>query len=106
MSFHITPKQDPISPRNTEEKALQARRGIFRLTMENFAAASPARVNAIMAQCVLTRREHLPPEDCVQYAAMSPLFDELKPGEATPHYTFTTEPDGTGSYAVTAVRKA
>jgi hypothetical protein len=101
-SFHIA----PTPPRNTAEKELQARRGMFKLTMDNFRDASPARVNAIMAQCVLTRREHLAAEDCVQYVAVSPLFDELQNGEIIPHYTFTAEPDGAGGYTVTAVRKA
>tara|TARA_Y100000310_G_C20624646_1_gene785174 strand:+ start:497 stop:766 length:270 start_codon:yes stop_codon:yes gene_type:complete len=83
---------------------ISSRRGRFTIPMEMLSDDMPA-VQAVFALCVPFRAEMLFHTDVVEYAAISPAFDELGKLELMPWYDVEINRDGL-TVGVRFVRRA
>jgi len=63
---------------------------------------SPELVMAITARMIIYRAEMMFHKDCVEYIAISDLFDEVEQGECPPEYMMVIEITDEGTYVVSA----
>jgi hypothetical protein len=60
---------------------------------------------AITARMIIYRAEMMFHKDCVEYIAISDLFDEVEQGECPPEYVIIVHNTEDGTYVVSADRK-
>jgi hypothetical protein len=60
---------------------------------------------AITARMIIYRAEMMFHKDCVEYIAISDLFDEVEQGQCPPEYMIIVETNEDGTYVISAQKK-